>query len=294
FPYLRLFAMSDDLATYWNRWLAIVISVVGYGILVAVPILRLMVSPAVGQAVGLVVMLGVYIYAVKVILKNRVSLRERLKNRADRVTSTFFGSLLRMLARVWHVVAIAYFTVLLVVSQIDPDEALPFMAEATFQTAVAIGVALLVSSIFSLLLAHRIRLSNEWRARLPMLEARLNSYVPAVLHGLRLLILIVATLVVLDAWRVFNLAGWLSSESGQQTMATIVHVAIILLMAACVWVVVASLIEHRLSALPGADGASAREKTLLSLFRNAALIVIVTMTVLVVLSQIGIDIAPLI
>src|SRR5690606_8231226 len=93
---------------------------------------------------------------------------------------------------------------------------------------------------------------------------------------------------------VFNLAGWLSSESGQQTMATIVHVAIILLMAACVWVVVASLIEHRLSALPGADGASAREKTLLSLFRNAALIVIVTMTVLVVLSQIGIDIAPLI
>src|SRR5690606_19022013 len=145
FPYLRLFAMSDDLATYWNRWLAIVISVVGYGILVAVPILRLMVSPAVGQAVGLVVMLGVYIYAVKVILKNRVSLRERLKGRADHVTSTFFGSLLRMLARVWHVVAIAYFTVLLVVSQIDPDEALPFMAEATFQTAVAIGVALLVS-----------------------------------------------------------------------------------------------------------------------------------------------------
>src|SRR5690606_8682484 len=37
-----------------------------------------------------------------------------------------------------------------------------------------------------------------------------------------------------------------------------------------------------------------RQKTLLSLFRSAALAVIITMTVLVVLSQIGVDIGPLI
>src|SRR5690606_20081087 len=50
---------------------------------------------------------------------------------------------------------------------------------------------------------------------------------------------------------------------------------------------------HRLSPV-GLRAPSEREKTLLALFRNAALVVIVTLTILVVLSQIGIDIAPLI
>src|SRR3546814_9297113 len=39
---------------------------------------------------------------------------------------------------------------------------------------------------------------------------------------------------------------------------------------------------------------SEREKTLLMLFRNAAAVVIATMTVLIVLSQIGINIGPLV
>src|SRR5690606_36296252 len=68
----------------------------------------------------------------------------------------------------------------------------------------------------------------------------------------------------------------------------------ILLFAALVWTVVASIIEHRLAVDDGQGAPSARERTLLSLFRNATLIVIVTMTILIVLSQIGIDIGPLI
>src|SRR3546814_20869023 len=74
----------------------------------------------------------------------------------------------------------------------------------------------------------------------------------------------------------------------------VVNVAIILLIAAVAWTVIASIIEHRLSLSEGSGMPTARERTLLALFRNAALIVIVTLTVLVVLSQIGVDIAPLI
>ncbi len=294
FPFLRLFSMSDELAVYWNRWASIVISVAGYGILVAVPLIHNVLSPATGHVVGLVIMLGVYVYAVGVILRNRLTVRERLRERADQIGSTFFGSLLRMLARSWHVIAIVYFTVLLVATQINQEEALPFMAEATFQTLIAIGAAMLVSMLLSLLLHYRIRLSLDWRMRLPLLEARLNSYIPALVHGLRLAVFIFATLVVLDAWHVFSLADWMESEFGRRVVTTLVHIGIILVLAAVIWVVVASLIEHRLNTMPGSDSFSARRKTLLSLFRNAAMIIIATLTVLVVLSQIGIDIAPLI
>ncbi len=83
------------------------------------------------------------------------------------------------------------------------------------------------------------------------------------------------------------------SEPGRATISAAVHVAIILLVAALAWTVIASIIESRLSGT-GNRAPSAREKTLLSLFRNAALIVIVTMTILILLSQIGINIGPLI
>ncbi|WP_322786589.1 hypothetical protein [Advenella kashmirensis] len=49
--------------------------------------------------------------------------------------------MLRLLGRVWHILAIIYFTVLLVVSQVDPVDALPFMARATVQSLVAIALA---------------------------------------------------------------------------------------------------------------------------------------------------------
>ncbi|MDQ2147408.1 mechanosensitive ion channel [Alcaligenaceae bacterium C4P045] len=294
YGHLRLLPMADDVATYWNRWLTVVVSLTGYGMLIVVPLVKAMFSAAVGQMLGLLIMLGVYIYAVRVIWGNRALIRHRLEARADRASTAFFGTLIRMLARVWHLAAIAYFTVLLVVSQVAPQDALPFMARATVQTLIAVAIGMLLSSILSFALSRPLRLSDDMRARLPMLEARLNAYVPATLKGVRMLILIAVVLVVFDAWQAFNLAVWIASEGGRATVSTVIHVAIILLVAALAWTVIASIIEHRLSVSSGKGAPSAREKTLLSLFRNAALIVIVTMTILILLSQIGIDIAPLI
>lgn len=294
YQHLRLLPMEDDLAKYWNAWLERVTSIAGYGVLLVVPLFAATLSAAVGQMISLIIMLGVYIYAVRVIWTNRASIRTRLVNRARLSSTAFFGTLLRMLARTWHLLAIAYFTVLLVVTQVDPAGSLPYMMHGTLQSGLSIGIGLLLSAALTALLSRRITLSQDVRTRLPMLESRLNSYVPAALRGIRLFILVTVTLFVLDAWRVFSLSAWLASESGSAAIATVVRVAIILLFAALIWTVVASIIEHRLAHDEGQGAPSARERTLLSLFRNATLIVIVTMTVLVVLSQIGIDIGPLI
>lgn len=292
--HLRLLDMPNDAAVYWDRWIARLVSLTGYGLLVIAPLIKALFLPSVGQAVSLFIMLGVYMYAVSVIWANRVMLRARLVARAEKASTVFLGTLVRILARVWHLVAIAYFTVLLVASQIDPQSALPFMAEATFQTVCAIVSGGLLASVLSSLLLRRIRLSDDLRIRLPMLETRLNAYVPTTVKGLRLLLLCAVALIVLDAWHAFDLTQWLYSDNGRAVLGIIVRVSVILLMAVLAWTVVASVIEHRLSGISGSSKPTEREKTLLSLFRNAALIVIMTMTVLVVLSQIGIDIGPLI
>lgn len=269
------------------------ISLTGYGLLLVVPVADALFPSAVGRLLGLLIMLFVYIHAMRVVWKNRRAVRAGLMHQAEQSSAAVFGTLTRVLARTWHFIALAYFTTLFVVSQIHQQEALAFMARATVQSLAAILLGLLASAILSSLLARRVRLPDDWRRVLPLLEDRLNAYVPALLKSLRLLILLLATLVVLDAWHAFNLVAWVESESGRAAIAMLLHVGIILVLAALAWTVIASIIEHRLG-VSGGHRPSEREKTLLMLFRNAAAVVIATMTLLIVLSQIGINIGPLI
>lgn len=289
---LRLLPLSPKAATYWNHWLTLLIGVIGYTLLVMVPLVGAVFRPSVAQLLGLVIMLGVYIYGVHVIWKNRKPVKAGLIRQADNSSAAVFGTLIRVLSRTWHLIAIAYFTVLLVVSQAAQQQALAFMARATAQTAAAVLIGLMLASALSSLLSHRIVLPGKWRQSFPSLESRINTYIPVMLKGLRLLIMIAVSLVVLDAWHAFNLVDWLQSDHGQAAIAMVLHLGIILLIAALSWTVIASIIEHRLDA--SSSNPSEREKTLLMLFRNATAIVIATMTILVVLSQIGINIGPLI
>lgn len=291
---LRLFPMmSAPVARYWNRWLARLVGISGYGLLIGIPVLVYLTEPSVGLLASLIIMIGVYVYAVRVIVKNRESLRSRFNQQAEETTFGLFSTLLRMLARIWHILAIAYFTILLVVSQVDPVNALPFMARATLQTLLAIGLGVLVSAFLTAMMSRRLHLPEGIRSQLPMLENRLNAYVPKALRGIRFLLGVFVLLVVLDAWEAFDLPSWLASAQGTRLIGTIVDVGVVLCIAALSWTLVASIIEHRLSTSHGREP-SAREQTLLSLFRNAVLILIVTMTLLIVLSQIGINIGPLI
>lgn len=292
-PHLRLWRMSDTQAKYWSGWLQRIISLTGYGMLVAVPVVQQMLTQSMGRIVGLFIMLGVYVYAVRVIWRNRHDVRVRIEQCAETASNAFFATLYRIAGRLWHWVGLAYFTALLVATQADQQNALPFITEATLRTLVVAGVATLIAAMLSSLLARKITLSDDIRSRLPLLESRLNSYVPGAIRLLRGVILVIAVLLILDAWRAFSLSEWLYSAQGRAAIAGIVHVAVILLFAMGIWTVVASIIESKLNDDPS-NGTTERQKTLLLLFRSAALAVIVTMTVLIVLSQIGVDIGPLI
>jgi len=294
YEHLRLLPLQPATARYWNRWLTLLIGLTGYCLLAVVPITQAIMLPSLGRLLGLLIMLGVYVYGVRVVWSHRKSVKAGLTAWAEKSSTAVFGTLIRVLARLWHVIAIAYLTVLLVASQAEQQLALAFMMRATAQSVVAIIAGALLAAALSSLLARRIVVPDAWNKALPLLETRINSYVPAALKGLRLLILILVALVVLDAWHAFDLGAWLDSDSGRAVIAVILKVGVILAIAALSWTIIASLIEHRLGAGGLHRRPSEREKTLLMLFRNAAAVVIATMTVLVVLSQIGIDIGPLI
>ncbi|WP_148252517.1 mechanosensitive channel protein [Aidingimonas lacisalsi] len=291
---LRLLPISASAAAYWNGWFARLIGLVGYGLLVVVPLLNFYLSTALGQAVGTLIMLGAFVYAVTVVLKNRLSLRQSIEQSAAKATLQASRVTLNLLAKLWHWLAIAYFLMVLLVTLIRPDDALPFVAAATFKTLIIVGIGALLSNLLTQTIGRQITLTAPLRDRLPMLEKRLNAYVPNILRVIRAIILIAVVMLTLNAWNAFDLAAWYASDAGRTLTGNIVSVFFIVVLALAVWIGLASLIEHRLNPDTGGDEPSARARTLLSLFRNALAIAIITMTAMIALSEIGINIGPLI
>lgn len=291
---LRLLPVSADDAAFWNRWLARVSGLIGYGLLVAVPIINFNISPIAGRLVSIVVMLTAFLYALRIIMANRSPIRHRILARAGEASMQVTQTLLTLLGNLWHWIAIVYFAALTIVTLFRPVDALPFMVSATGQTVVAIGGGVLISMLLTRVIVSGVRIPEKTRLRLPMLESRLNAFVPLALKIIRLLILIVVLALVANAWALFDAAGWLASELGIRTIAGLSSIGGILVAAALIWIVTASWIEHRLSPETGKGEPGARERTLLTIFRNAFAVVLITMTAMIALSEVGLDIGPLI
>ncbi|MGP2689305.1 mechanosensitive channel protein, partial [Serratia nevei] len=293
FDYLRPFPFSDPSARYWNTRLAWLSGLIGYGLMVVVPVVAVQISYPAAAAVNLVVMLALTLYAIWLILHNRKPIQQQINLLAER-SMAFFSVILRGLGHIWHLLAIAYFLVLFVLSQFDIGNSLRFMMSATVKSLLVVGVGALLSGMLTRWIFRRISLPTDVNLRYPMLERRINSYIPNGLKILRVMVVLAVTLFLLDAWHLINLYQWAGSENGQRTLGGLVHILLILLIAVFSWTLMASIIEHRL-ALELSNGVrpSARERTLLTLFRNVLAIVISTITVMIVLSQVGLNIAPL-
>lgn len=291
---LRLLDIPASIAAWWSARLCWFVGVIGYALLVVVPIVNAQLSFFVGAVVSFLVMGGAYIYALSVIFNNRRLFTARLKDMAESASVGFFGVLFTLASKLWVIVAVVYFTTLFVFTQLDPAGTLPFMISATLQTLLAAAVGFGLSGVLSKAIGRRVAVSDGMREKLPMLEARVNSYVPNALKFIRLLILAAFVLVVANAWHVFDLGAWLASDVGLQTVSTVTRVSIVLAAAALLWIIAASIIEHRLNPNTGGGAPTPRQETLLELFRNALAILIITMTLMIALSQIGVDIGPLI
>jgi small-conductance mechanosensitive channel len=125
------------------------------------------------------------------------------------------------------------------------------------------------------------------------LEQRANRYVP-ILTGLAAGVLyILAGLTVLQAWEVSAFA-WLDSDLARRLGGDLLSIGMIVLGALAVWEIFASAIEHHLGKIDaGGVPRRTRIRTLLPLLRTAMLSLIVVMSALIIMSHLGINIAPL-
>ncbi|GLK77499.1 mechanosensitive ion channel protein MscS [Methylopila jiangsuensis] len=289
---LRLLPLSDETAAYWYFWLSRMVSALGYTFLFAAPIVTAAVSPGAAQAVRVVVAFAALLMAIAIVLQNRERVRAALAGGAEASHNDALSAFYRLLARLWHLAALAWLVALFVVWLANPDDALPFMAAATLQTAIAVAIGAAVTAFLSRLIAGGMRLPAEMKQRLPLLEARLNAFVPAVLKVMRIVVLLGVLIAIAQSWALVDFLGWVSSEVGARVATSVISAGLIVLIGLAAYLAMSSWVEYRLNPNAGA-APTARERTLLTLFRNAFTIVLAVLVVMLALSEIGVNIAPL-
>lgn len=292
YHFLRLLPVTDDNAAYWSFWLGRIIALVGYTFLFVAPVLATNLSVAVALAVQILVMATAVLIGIIIILQNRNDVRTWLNGIAERRGNDGTGQLLVLLGRYWHLVAIAYLVTLLVVWFTNPEQALPFMLGATMQSAIAILAGVVIVGFIARAVSAGLRLPEDVKRRLPLLEARLHAFVPHVMLGVRWVAIVGVGLAIAQAWALFDAAGWIATDAGQQIVGSAVSAAFIVLVCIALHIVVASWVEYRLNTSIGKTP-TAREKTLLNLFKNAFTVALIIFGLMLALGQIGVNIAPL-
>ncbi|KKB83904.1 mechanosensitive ion channel protein MscS [Devosia limi DSM 17137] len=291
-PALRLLPVGDANAAYWAFWLARIISLVGYTFMFVSPVIAAYVTVGAAGAVQVLVMATAVTIGIVIVLQNKQDVRDWLTMLAERRGNDGIGQVLLLIGQYWHMVAIAYLVALLVVWFANPEQALPFMLAATVQSVIAILTGVVIITFISRFIKVGLRLPADVKERLPLLEARLHAFVPRVMQVVRLLVLAGVLISVGQAWKLFDFAGWIASDSGQQLAGAVISAAIIVLICIMLHIGVASWVEYRLNPNHGTPP-TAREKTLLSLFKNAFTVSLVVFGMMLALAQIGVNIAPL-
>jgi small-conductance mechanosensitive channel len=139
------------------------------------------------------------------------------------------------------------------------------------------------------------RISPDFVRQFPGLEARANRYLPALRGVISGLIAGITIIALLQVWGINAVAWFADSPIGGRLLSALLTVAIAVAVALAIWEASNAAIERHLAQLirDGQYARSARLRTFLPMVRTTLFSAILTVVALTVLSELGVNIAPL-
>ncbi|MGB0903523.1 MAG: mechanosensitive ion channel domain-containing protein, partial [Mangrovicoccus sp.] len=193
----------------------------------------------------------------------------------------------------WPPLAMLYVLVCYFIALSNPSLMVSYVGRATGATVIAVALMFVAVRIFGHASDLKLPLPGIIDRNFPGFRTRIQGVVPAFAFLLGMATLAAAVGFVLEGWRVVDMQAWLSSEMVSASMWRITSAIVIFGLVLVFWAATSSYIDSRLvSDLPGRN-VSARTRTLLSLFRNAFTIAVIVFGGMMALSELGINIAPL-
>jgi len=293
---LRLLPIGGETANYLFIWARRLTYTTIYGYFFAESSL-LLGLPHAGHT-GLLRLLGLLIAGMVVVLinQNKTDVAKLIKGKPkDDEELAQIRNLRTRLARIWHLVASLYVAVVYGVWAFGVLGGFQFLLKATLTTAVILFAARYAAIGIRKGVEKGFAVNDEVKARFPTLEVRANRYIPVLHTTLRYILYGAVVAMLLQTWGV-DIVGLLKTPVGKSVADSAVSIIATLVIALVIWELVSSAFERFLSET-GTNGElverSARARTLLPLLRNFILVVLSTTVVLTVLSEVGVNIAPL-
>jgi small-conductance mechanosensitive channel len=289
----RLFAVPDETAVYVLHWVRRIAAVAIFGYALAEIGLLFGLYRGAHDALIKLVALVVGVFLAVIVLQNRAAVAGwiRAREEADGVLAV----LRNRLAGRWHFIAIAYLLALWVVWAMDVPNGFSRLLRIFIATTIILTLARLLQTAVVGAIDRAARVSPQLAERYPGLQARIGSYHPVVRVLLQCAIGVIALVALLQAWG-FDALSWFDGNAlAGRLISAVGTIATTLVLSLLVWEAVNAALQRHLNRLAreGQAGRSARLRTLLPMLRTTLFVSIALFAGLMVLGEIGVNIAPL-
>ncbi|GHB39523.1 hypothetical protein GCM10007094_31250 [Pseudovibrio japonicus] len=293
-PAFRLLPFSDSESIFWARNLVLIVGILGFGIRLAVPIVADNFTPELAGSVRVTVVLVCLIYLTTLIFGSRVRVRHAINGYAESFTgSNFTVQLFKGLAHLWHWLALAYVFAVMVAWLRTPLDAIDYIVKTSAMSLLVIFIGLGIMMLLTRIIRKGANLHHALDHMLPTFEERLNSFLPAVCMVLRFVVGVSVIIGVLEVWGVGSFWHWIWTGDGITFANSVLSAVIVIIIGFALWLTLMSWIDLRILEREGKT-VSNRTKTLFKLFSNAISILMIVMFTLLALSELGLQIGPLI
>ncbi|TVQ58091.1 MAG: mechanosensitive ion channel protein MscS [Rhodobacteraceae bacterium] len=291
-PHLRLLPMTDATARAWRRRFGVMASILGYGVLLVTPLVAQTVSIFTARAVEVIVFGGVLLIALVLVIRHRRDPLEYLNRRDNGDQADTARYILKVVALVWHWVAVAWLLVVAFDAVTQGGSNVENILIGTGRVLAVLTAGVVAHLLLGRIAQRGVTVPESFGEQAQMVEDRLNDFIRRIAGVARVAALAIAVGLALEVSGGAPVASFLAGVLGADFGARLASAALVVTFAFGVWVALASWVDYKLD--PGRRvAANARERTLLVLMRNAVTVAVAVISAMIALSELGLDIGPL-
>ncbi|AQS84223.1 MAG: mechanosensitive ion channel domain-containing protein [Acetobacter aceti] len=293
-PMIRLAPVSDSTAHMLTRW---------WNFLVAAPSLVVCLSVVGGEfdlsergteamirAVILIehIMIAIFIWRLRPIVARTVA-PKRAKVKSG------FWSFILTLVQFWWIPALFLDAALWLVWAAHLRGGYDWILRTIFLTVLIVAVTRLLAVLAYGWQDRLFRIDPAVIQKHPEVQERADRYYPFVRGALTALIVFIGFIGLTESWGLASVHFFFSSPLGSRLLSAVITLTVALSVAAATWEVVNALLSRQLEKFSktGQGMRATRLKTVLPIIRTVMLALIIIIVLVTSLSQIGINVAPL-
>jgi len=288
-----LFRARAETAVYIEIWARRIVTVGVSGIAFANVALLLGLHRAGYAALLRLVVLIVHLFVVVIVLQCRRQVAEVIRAPAGRQDAAARAR--NRVAGRWHYPAIALDLALWAVWALNIHNGYALLLQYFAGTVAVVFITRLATIVVLSLIDRGFRIGPDILQRFPGLETRANRYLPLLRKIVSVIIGFVGFVALLEVWGADAIVWFYGGQIGSRLVSAVATIGIAALTAAAIWEASNALMDRQLNVLSrdGHFARAARLRTFQPMLRTALLCVTVTVVGLTALSEIGVNVAPL-